>query len=76
MWSLSFPAPLKEYIDCIVMDGKTIALSDDKLDGLLDDKNLEEWYIFNLSGANINWMSKILNKGLNYVEDIMKNHRN
>lgn len=72
MWSLSFPAPLKEYIDCIVVDGKTIDLSNDKLDGLLDDKPRGMVYIQS-SGANINWMSKrILNKGLNYVEDIMK----
>ena len=72
MWSLSFPAPLKEYIDCIVMDGKTIDLSNDKLDGLLDDRPRGMVYIQS-SGANINWMSKkILNRGLNYVEDIMK----
>ena len=25
MWSLSFPAPLKEYIDCIVQEEKTIS---------------------------------------------------
>lgn len=24
MWSLSFPAPLKEYIDCILQDQKTL----------------------------------------------------
>lgn len=72
MWSLSFPAPLKEYIDCIVMDGKTVDLSDDKLDGLLDDKFRGMVYIQS-SGANINWMlRKVMNKGVNYVEDIMK----
>ena len=72
MWSLSFPAPLKEYIDCIIMDGKTIDLSDDKLDGLLDNKPRGMVYIQS-SGANINWMSKkFLNRGLNYVEDMMK----
>lgn len=72
MWSLSFPAPLKEYIDCIVMDGKTIDLSDDKLEGLLNDKPRGMVYIQS-SGAKINWMMKmVLNKGLNYVEDIMK----
>lgn len=26
MWSLSFPAPLKEYIDCIIQDGKLYLL--------------------------------------------------
>ena len=72
MWNLSFPAPLKEYIDCIVMDGKTIDLSDDKLEGLLDDKPRGMVYIQS-SGANINWMLKmVMNKGLSYVESIMK----
>lgn len=72
MWSLSFPSPLKEYLDCIIMDGKTIDISDDKIDGLLNNKPRGMVYIQS-SGANINWISKrILNKGLNYVEDIMK----
>ena len=53
MWSLSFPAPLKEYIDCIVQEEKTIS--------------------FESSGGNVPWMLRpILNKGLNYVEDIIK----
>lgn len=72
MWSLSFPSSLKEYMDCIIMDGKTISLSDDKLQGLLNDKPRGMVYVQS-SGANINWiLSKVLNKGLNYVEDMMK----
>lgn len=72
MWSLSFPAPLKEYIDCIVMDGKTISISDDKLEGLLKDKKRGMVYIQS-SGAHINWItSVVINRGLNYVKDIMK----
>lgn len=44
----------------------------DKLNGLLDDKTRGMVYIQS-SGANINWMLKrVMNKGLNYVEDIMK----
>ena len=35
--------------------------------------NQEQWYIFNLQGGNVPWMLRpILNKGLNYVEDIIK----
>ena len=30
MWSLSFPAPLKEYIDCIVQEEKTISFEKGK----------------------------------------------
>lgn len=72
MWSLSFPAPLKEYIDCIVMDGKTISIKEDKIEGLLNDKQRAMVYIQS-SGANIPWILRmVMNKGLNYVEDIMK----
>ncbi len=72
MWSLSFPAPLKEYIDCIVMDGKTIKISENKMEGLLNDKPRSMVYIQS-SGAPIPWMLRsIFNKGLDYVRDIMK----
>ena len=71
MWSLSFPAPLKEYIDCIVMDGKTISIKENKIEGLLNDKKRGMVYIQS-SGANIPWLLRmVLNKGLNYVQDIM-----
>ncbi|OPJ61899.1 FMN-dependent NADH-azoreductase [Clostridium oryzae] len=72
MWNLSFPAPLKEYIDCVVMDGKTVSINDDKIEGLLNDRYRAALYIQS-SGASIPWLLKIvMNKGLNYVEDIMK----
>ncbi|WP_066675148.1 FMN-dependent NADH-azoreductase [Clostridium septicum] len=72
MWSLSFPAPLKEYIDCIVMDGKTISIKENKIEGLLNDKPRGMVYIQS-SGAHIPWMLRIvMNKGLNYIEDIAK----
>lgn len=74
MWSLSFPSPLKEYIDCIVQENRTITFpeSGDKPEGLLNDKPRTVVYIQS-SGANIPFVLRpILNKGLNYVEDIMK----
>lgn len=72
MWSLSFPAPLKEYIDCIIMDGKTVKINKDKIDGLLDDKQRGMVYIQSSGGA-IPWILKmVMNKGVNYIEDIMK----
>lgn len=72
MWSLSFPAPLKEYIDCIVQDGKTITFEDNKPKGMLDNIDRTVVYIQS-SGANIPWILRpIMNKGINYVEDIMK----
>ena len=74
MWSLSFPSPLKEYIDCIVQVNKTIYFPEkgDKPIGLLNDRPRAVVYIQS-SGANIPWMVRpILNKGIEYVEDIMK----
>ncbi|MEG0307860.1 MAG: NAD(P)H-dependent oxidoreductase [Clostridium sp.] len=72
MWSLSFPAPLKEYIDCVVMDGKTIKITEDKIEGLLNDKPRGMVYIQS-SGGSIPWILRlVMNRGLNYVEDIMK----
>ena len=54
MWSLSFPAPLKEYLDCIVQDEKTIKVTESKLEGLLNDRPRSVVYIQS-SGANIPW---------------------
>lgn len=74
MWSLSFPAPLKEYIDCIVQSNRTITFPEDggKPQGLLNDKPRTVIYIQS-SGASIPLIIRpILNKGLDYIEDIMK----
>ena len=38
MWSLSFPAPLKEYVDCILQDQKTIKFTENKIEPMLNDK--------------------------------------
>lgn len=71
MWSLSFPAPLKEYLDCIVMQDETIKITEDKVKGLLKDKKRACVYVQS-SGGKIPWIaSKVLNRGLNYIEDIM-----
>lgn len=73
MWSLSFPAPLKEYIDCIVQAHKTITFPEkgEKPEGLLNDRPRTIIYIQS-SGGNIPWiMGPMFNKGLDYIEDIM-----
>lgn len=72
MWSLSFPSPLKEYIDCIIQDGKTITFENDKPKGRLEGIDRSMVYIQS-SGAKIPWILKpVMDKGLNYVESIMK----
>lgn len=72
MWSLSFPAPLKEYLDCVIQANKTIAFDSQKPYGLLNDKTRTFIYVQS-SGGNIPWIIRpALNKGLNYVHDIVK----
>lgn len=72
MWSLSFPAPVKEYVDCIVQSGKTIAFENNKPHGLLGNKHRVFIYVQS-SGGKMPWLVRpALNKGLNYVHDIMK----
>jgi len=72
MWSLSFPAPVKEYLDCIIQTGKTIAFENNKPHGLMNDKQRIFVYVQS-SGANIPWLLKpSLSKGLNYVHEIIK----
>ncbi len=72
MWSLSFPAPVKEYIDCVIQTGKTIAFEDDKPHGLLGSHARLFIYV-QASGAQIPWILRpALNKGLNYVHDVMR----
>lgn len=73
MWSVSFPAPLKEYIDCIVQVNKTVSIEKGKKPkGLLDDKKRAVVYVQS-SGGNIPWiLDVIMDKGENYIASIMK----
>lgn len=72
MWSLSFPAPLKEYLDCVIQAGKTIEFENNKPHGLLGNKHRVFLYVQS-SGASIPWLIRpALNKGLNYVRDITR----
>ena len=72
MWSLSFPAPLKEYIDCIVQVGKTIEFVNNKPKGLLDNQGRVLVYIES-SGGKIPWiLDPVMDQGENYVASIMR----
>ncbi len=73
MWSLSFPPQLKAYIDCIVLDKRTIKIKKgEKPDGLLNDKKRGFVYIQS-SGADLNMITEMfMDKGLHYVKGIMK----
>lgn len=71
VWSLLFPAPLKEYLDCIIQDEKTVKISDNG-GGLLGDKKRYMIYIQS-SGAPMNILTKWkVNQGSAYLKDIFK----
>ena len=73
MWSLSFPAPLKEYIDCVVLVGKTITFEKGKKpQGLLNDKYRALVYVESAGGNIPLLLDPIMDKGENYISSIMK----
>ncbi len=70
MWSLFFPAILKQYLDCIIIQDKLIHVSKDDVKGLLCNKERKMVYIQSSGGmypAIISWK---LNQGAKYLEDI------
>ena len=72
MWSLSFPAVVKEYMDCIIQAGKTIAFENNKPHGLLNDKDRTFIYVQSSGGSIPCLLKPALSKGVNYVHVIMK----
>lgn len=72
MWSLSYPAVVKQYLDCIIMAGKTIAFKNDKPYGLLNDRKRLFIYVQSSGMSLPFFLRPMLNKGLGYVEDITK----
>ena len=72
MWSISYPAPLKEYFDCVIQDKKTITLETKKPKGLLNDFDRSLVYIQS-SGGKIPTIAKpLMNKGVNHIKSIAK----
>lgn len=73
MWSLSFPGPLKDYLDCVIQDKKTIQVQKKKKPlPLLNDKKRTFIYIQS-SGGDINVVAScFINYGLKYVKAVMK----
>ncbi|WBW96709.1 FMN-dependent NADH-azoreductase [Oceanirhabdus sp. W0125-5] len=72
MWSLLFPAPLKEYLDCIIQQDITIKIEPNDIRGLLDDKCRTMVYIQS-SGGPVPWLlERKINHGGTYLKDIFK----
>ncbi len=70
MWSLCFPSIVKQYIDCIMLNGKLIQISDKKVTGLLNDKP-RAFVCIQSSGADYPvLLSKFLNHGISYLKEV------
>lgn len=72
MWSLSFPAKLKSYLDCIILNNKLIKVSPKKVEGLLNDKDRSMVYIQSSGGDYPPiFLSRII-PGVEYCREIFK----
>lgn len=72
MWSVSYPAILKRYIDCIILNNKVISASPEDVKGLLDDKERNMVYIQSSGGVYPKIFSGKFNHGVDYFHDIFK----
>lgn len=74
MWDLSFPAKLKQYIDCICLGGKVIAFGDEKKKpkGLLGDKERTMIYLQTAGGDFPFFLETKVNYGVEYCKDLFK----
>ena len=70
MWSIFFPAILKQYIDCIIINGKTISITDKNVSGLLGDKERKMLYIQSSGGIYPKILDRKINHGLTYLKDV------
>jgi FMN-dependent NADH-azoreductase len=70
MWSLSFPSILKRYVDCVVINHRTIEIADENTHGLLNDKRRDMVYIQSSGGVCPPLMAGKWNHGIEYFHDV------
>lgn len=70
MWSLLFPGRLKNYIDCIVQNNKTIVINSQCTKGLLDDKDRRMIYIQSSGGKYTGLITSRFDYGTDYIQMI------
>ena len=72
MWSLLFPAPLKQYLDCVILNGVTAEINERGCKGLLDDKERKMVFVQSV-GAELPLIIKgKLDHSNAYLKDISK----
>lgn len=72
MWSLFFPGRLKNYIDCIVQNNKTITINENCTKGLLDDKDRKMVYIQSSEGKYSGLITSRFDYGTDYMQTLFK----
>lgn len=72
MWSLLFPAPLKQYIDCIMLNGVTATINKHECKGLLDDKERKMVFVQSVGGELPILIKSRLDHSSGYLKDIAK----
>lgn len=70
MWSLAFPARLKAYIDCVVLSGRTIKITQDRVEGLLGDRARRMVFVQSCGGTYGNLLSARWNYGAIYLKNL------
>jgi FMN-dependent NADH-azoreductase len=70
MWSLLFPDKLKAYIDCIVLNGRTISVNPRRVEGLLYDKSRRMVFIQSCGGVYGGLISSRFNYAANYLRNL------
>lgn len=72
MWNVSYPAILKRYIDCIIINDRVISVSQEDVRGILDDKERNMVYIQSSGGVYPKIFGGKFNHGVDYFHDIFK----
>lgn len=70
MWSLAFPARLKAYIDCVVLNGRAVKVSQNRAEGLLGDRPRRMVFVQSCGGTYGSLLSARWNYGAIYLKNL------
>ena len=72
MWNMLFPAPLKQYIDCIVCNERTVKINENEVQGLLGDKVRKMVFVQSCGGELPLIFKPKLDHSATYLKDLFK----
>lgn len=72
MWSVSYPAKLKSYLDCIIINNRLIKISEKEVTGLLDDKDRNMVYVQSSAAVYPKIFNSKFNHAIDYFRDVFK----